>query len=54
MNGTKYEEIVFTDNSIIIAPSYFKLFECGKNFLNKIDAMCEIECMENMKERYDI
>ena len=38
---TNNEEPLVTDNSVINAPSYFKMFKCGKNFLNKIDAMCE-------------
>ena len=41
------------NNSVINAPIYFKLLDCGKIFLNKIDAMCERACMENQKEKYD-
>ena len=40
-NETKYEEPLATDNSVINAPSYFKLFKCGKNSLKKLDAICE-------------
>ena len=39
-NETKDKEPLVTDNSVINAPSHFKLFECGKNFLNKLYAMC--------------
>ena len=38
MDKTKYEEPLVTDNSVINAPSYFKLLECGDNFLNNLDA----------------
>ena len=42
------------DNSLIIAPSYFKLFKCDKTFFDKIYATCEQVCMATLKERYDI
>ena len=32
-NETKDEEPLVMDNSVINVPSYFKLFECSKNFL---------------------
>ena len=51
-NKTKDEEPWVTDNSIINAPSCFKLFKCSKNVLNKIDASCEQACMENSKDKY--
>ena len=41
MNETKDEEPLVTDNSVIIAPRYFKIFECGEKFLNRLDATCE-------------
>ena len=40
-NETKDGESLVTDNSVINAPSYFKLFECSKKCLNKLDATCE-------------
>ena len=40
-NEKNYEQPFVTDNSVINAPIYFKLFECGKNFLKNIDATCE-------------
>ena len=45
MNETKDEEPSITDNPVINVPRYFKLFGCGKHFLNKIDAIYEQECM---------
>ena len=45
MNKKKNEEPSVTDNSVINVPSYFKLFECGKNFFNNIDATYEQACM---------
>ena len=41
MNKTKDEEPLVTDNLVINAPIYFKLFECGKNFLKNIDTTYE-------------
>ena len=41
-----------TDNPVINELRYFNLFECGKNFLNKIDATCEYVCMETSKDKY--
>ena len=41
MDETKYEEPLVTDNLVINAPIYFKLLECGNNFLNNIDATYE-------------
>ena len=31
MDETKHEEPSVTDNSVMTAPNYFKLFDCGKN-----------------------
>ena len=54
MNEKKYEEPSVTYNSVVNAPSCFKLFECGKNFFNNIDAMSEWAFMETLKKNYDI
>ena len=43
---------MITNDSVINAPIYFKLFECGKNFLNRLDATFEQACMENSKDKY--
>ena len=40
-NKKKDEKPSVMDNSVINATRYFKLFECGKKFLNKIDTTCE-------------
>ena len=40
-NETNNEETSVTDNSVINVPSYFKLLECGKKVLRKLDATCE-------------
>ena len=37
-NEAKDEEPSVADNSFINTPKYFKLFECVKKFLNKLDA----------------
>ena len=41
-----------TDNPSINEPSYFNLFECGKNFLNNIDTTCERACMATSRDKY--
>ena len=42
MNETKDEEAPVTDNSVINAPKYFKLFKCGKCFLKNLEATYEL------------
>ena len=44
-NETKYEEPFATDNAVINTPTHFKLFECGKTFLNNLDSTYEQACM---------
>ena len=46
---TNNEEPFFTDNSVITATIYFKLFGCSKKILNKLDVTCERVCMETPK-----
>ena len=41
-----------TDNSVINKPSYFNLFEYGKNLLNGIDDTYERACMATPRDRY--
>ena len=45
IDETKHEEPSVTDNPVINELIYFNLFECGKNILNRLDAMCEQSCM---------
>ena len=52
MDETEDEEPPVTDNTVINEMSYFNLFKCGKNFLNKIDATREQACMETSKDKY--
>ena len=59
-NEVKYttDEPLLTDNSSIKVLGYFKLFECGKEFFNKLDTAYEHACMENgnygyWEEMYD-
>ena len=49
---TEYEEPLITDNPVINESSYFNLSECGKNFLNNIDATYEWMCMATLKGKY--
>ena len=46
------EKPLVTDSIVINQLSYLNLFECGKNFLNKLDATCEQVCMETSKDKY--
>ena len=52
MNKTNDEEPLVIDNSVINAPSYFEIFECGKNFLNNLDATYEQACMETSQKKW--
>ena len=52
-NETNFEEPSVTDNSVINAPSYFKIFKCSKTFLNNFYATYERACMVNPMEKYD-
>ena len=51
IDETENEEPSVTHNPVINEPSCFNLFECGKNFLKNLDAMCERACMATSKEK---
>ena len=53
MDETQYGETLVTDNPFINAPRYFKLFECGKNFMNNIDTTYERSRMETLQRKRD-
>ena len=53
MNETNYEEPSVTDNLVINAPIYFKLFDCSKNILKNIDAVYERACMVTLQGGWD-
>ena len=53
MDETKYEEPLVTDNLVINAPIYFKLLECGNNFLKNIDATYEQTCMATLQGKWN-
>ena len=40
IDETEYEEPLVTYNPVINEQIDFNLFECGKNFLNSLDATC--------------
>ena len=46
------EEPLVMDILLIKAPGYFKLFECGKQFFNNMDATYERVCMAYQKGKY--
>ena len=49
---TEDEERSVKDNSVINETIYFNLFECGKIFLNNLDAKFERACMETSNDNY--
>ena len=52
IDETKDKETLVTDNPVTNELIYFNLFECGKKFLNNINATCEQACMEASKDEY--
>ena len=49
---TQNEEPLVTDNKVINKPSYFNLFKCGKNILNRLDTTCEQACTATSRDKY--
>ena len=41
-----------THNPVINELRYFNLFECGKNLLNKLNAMCKRACISTSRDKY--
>ena len=41
-----------TDNTVFKETSYFNIFGCGKNILNRIDTACKQACMANSRDKY--
>ena len=33
-------------------PSFFNLFDCGENLMNRLDATCKQVCMANPRDKY--
>ena len=52
IDETEHEEPSETDNPVINEPSYFNIFECGKNLLIILDTTREQACMATSRERY--
>ena len=40
------------DNPVVKEPSYFNIFECGKNILKRLGGTCKLACMENSIDKY--
>ena len=53
MNETNYEEPSVGGNLVINAPRYLILVQCGRNFLNNLDATCEQLCMATFQGKWD-
>ena len=47
-NEAEYEDSSVTDE----VPSYFNIFECGRNILNRLDRTYEQACIATMKNKY--
>ena len=47
---TDNKEPLVTDNSVTDEPSYFNLFECGNNILNRIDVTYKRACMTTSRD----
>ena len=52
IDETEHAEPTITDNPVINEPSYFNLFKCGKNILNRLDATRKRACMETSRDMY--
>ena len=52
IDETEHEETLVTNNLVINEPRYVKLFECGRNILNRIDATYKQVCMATSRDRY--
>ena len=48
-NEADYEESSITYE----VPSYFNIFECDRNILNRLDVTYERECMATTKDKYN-
>ena len=51
-NESKHEEPSVMYNPVVKEPIYFKIFECGKNILNSLDAACKRACMATSRDKY--
>ena len=51
-NETEHEKTLVTNNPVVKEPRYFNIFECGKNVLNKLDAIHKGACMANYRDQY--
>ena len=47
-NEAEYEESSVTHE----VPSYFNIFECGGNILNRLDVTYEQACMDTPRDKY--
>ena len=47
-----HEEPMVTDGPVVKEPSYFNIFLCGKNILNKLYATCKRACMATPRDKY--
>ena len=51
-NESEHEELTVTVDQFFRETIYFNMFECGKNLLNKLDAMFEQACMATPRDKY--
>ena len=51
-NESDHEEPTVTNYPVVKEPSYFNIFEYGKNILNKFDATCKQSYMATPRDKY--
>ena len=51
-NEVDHEEPTVTNYPVVKEPSYFNIFEYGKNILNKFDATCKRAYITTPRDKY--
>ena len=51
-NKTEHEEPTIMYDPFVKEMSYFNIFGCGKNILNKLDATYKRACMATPRDKY--
>ena len=52
-NEANYEEPSITYDPVVKELSYFNIFECGKNLLNKLESTRKRACMATPRDKYN-
>ena len=51
-NEAEYEKPSVIYYPVVKEPSFFTIFECGKNILNRLQVMYEQACMATLRDKY--